>query len=126
MKKEYKKAVFIELGIIFLALLIFIGIQQGWIIKFIPPCFVYEHLGILCPSCGETRCVIEIVHGNFKDAFFYHPIFFLTGVYLLIANLVYLINVGKKKKIATWIYPKEKFWIAFIIVLLAFTVIRNI
>ena len=126
MKIAYKKAIFIELGIISLALLIFIGIQQGWLINWIPPCFIYKHFGVLCPSCGGTRCVVEMVHGNFINAFFYHPVFFLTLVYLLIANLVYLINLRKKKKIATWMYPKEKFWIAFLIILLAFTIIRNI
>ena len=58
MNKKIKNMLLLELGIVFLVLIIFIIIKFN-IIKYIPPCFIHEKFGILCPSCGGTRCVIS-------------------------------------------------------------------
>ena len=125
MKKEQKKGILIELGIVILALIIYISIKYNWT-AIIPPCYVYQNFGLLCPSCGGTRCMIELVKGHFESAFYYHPIFFATVLYLLVANSIYVVNLFRKNKIATWLYPKTKFWIIFCIIMVAFTIIRNI
>lgn len=125
MKKEVKKMIWLELGIIFLILTIFIIIKLD-MIKLVPVCIINKTYGILCPSCGGTRCIINFVMGNYKDSFLYHPIFFITIIYLILVNILYVINSFRKKKVATFLYPKEKFWIIYVIVLVIYTIIRNL
>lgn len=125
MKKETKKMIWLELGIIFLILTIFIIIKFD-IIKLMPTCIINKNFGILCPSCGGTRCIINFAIGNYKESFLYHPIFFMTIVYLIVINILHIINCFRKEKIATFLYPKEKFWMVFVIILIIYTIIRNI
>lgn len=82
--------------------------------------------GILCPACGGTRCVVNLMLGNYQESFSYHPIFFLTILYLMLVNFIYIISTITKKEIASNLYPKAKFWMIFLGILLIFTVIRNI
>lgn len=124
MSKKIKNMLLLELGIIFLVLIIFIIIKLN-LIKYIPACFIKENLGFLCPSCGGTRCVINFIQGNFKASFLYHPIFFITIIYLFIVNILYIFNTLTNAKIAIFLYLTTKFWIMFIVVLLLYTVIRN-
>lgn len=123
--KKIKNMLILELGIIFLVLIIFIIVKLN-IIKCIPPCFINEKFGILCPSCGGTRCVTNFLLGNFKASFLYHPIFFVTIIYLNIANIIYIINSFRKREILKFLYPKTKFWVIFLIIIFVFTLLRNI
>lgn len=125
MNSKIKKMLQLELGILFLVLIIFIIVKTN-LIYIMPNCLINTYLGILCPSCGGTRCVINLIQGNFMQSFLYHPIFFITIIYLMLINIIYIINVFKKKEVLTFLYPKTKFWIIFIIILLIFTIIRNI
>lgn len=125
MNKKIKNMLLLELGIIFLVLIIFMIIKLN-IIKYIPSCLIKENLGILCPSCGGTRCIINLVKGNFKASFIYHPIFFITIIYLFVVNIIYIINSFRKKNIAIFLYPKMKFWIIFLIIIGIYTLLRNI
>ena len=54
----------------------------GNIIKYIPTCIINQNFGILCPSCGGTRCVTNLILGNIKESFLYHPVFFVTIILL--------------------------------------------
>ena len=115
--------------IISIELIILIGIAtilNTNLVNYIPQCWIYQTTGILCPGCGGTRCIVNLFQGNIKEALFSHMIFFITIIYLLICNIVYIINLNKKKKIATWIYPKYWYSIIFVIILLIYTIIRNI
>lgn len=125
MNCKIKNRLFVELGILFLVLLLFL-IAQSNLVIFLPPCFIYTHLGILCPSCQGTRCVIQFFLGNFKQSFSYHPIFFITIWYFIIVNIIYIVNAFRKKEILTFLYPKTKFWTFFFIVIGIFTVVRNL
>lgn len=125
MNKKIKKMIFIELGILLLVLIIYMAIQIG-IIELIPKCIISTNFHILCPSCGGTRCVINFFRGNFVASFMYHPIFFMMIIYFIVLNAIFIINSFRKKEIATFIYPKNNFWIAFIIILIIFTIFRNI
>lgn len=125
MDKKIKRMILIELGIVFLVLIIYIAIQYG-IINLIPKCIINKNYGILCPSCGGTRCVINFARGNFIESFTFHPIFFITIIYLIIVNIIFIINSFRKSEILTFLYPKTKFWIVFLIVLFIFTVLRNV
>lgn len=56
---------------------IFLGvIGVGCPIKFIT--------GISCLGCGMTRAWISIIHLDFGQAFYYHPLFFLPPLFIVI------------------------------------------
>ncbi len=95
-------------------------------IEIMPQCWVYNNTGLYCPSCGGTRCIINIFNGNLVGAFFSHMVFFMAIIYLLIIDIVYIINLNKEKKILTWIYPKYWYAIIFAIILIIYTIMRNL
>lgn len=126
MNKEIMKKILMELGIIFLAFLIGYIAKGRFFSKWGETCMIQKHWGILCPGCGGTRCIEAIANGAFYEAFLYHPLFFLKAFYLLVVNAIFVMNIFRKKPLATWLYPKTKFWIGFIIILLIFAIIRNL
>ncbi len=125
MNSKIKTMLQLELGILFLVLIILI-ITKTKFVHLMPNCLVNTYFGILCPSCGGTRCVINLLQGNFAQSFLYHPVFFITIIYLILVNILYIVNSFKKKEILTFLYPKERFWIIFTIVIITFTIFRNV
>ena len=125
MNKKIKRMLLLELGILFLVLIIFFMIQSE-IFTLLPPCIIHKTFGILCPSCQGTRCVINFLAGDFSASFAYHPVFFITILYFIIVNVIFIINSFRKKDILTFLYPTTKFWIMFLVVIVIFTILRNI
>ena len=122
MNKKSIKIILIELLILILAI---IGVNSN-LMQYTPSCLFYEATNLHCPSCGGTRCVENILKGNFKEAFLFHPIFFIVIFYILLCNIVYLINLNKKKEILTWIYPKYWYAIIFAVILVIYGILRNL
>lgn len=122
MNKKSIKIILIELLILILAI---IGVNSN-LMQYTPSCLFYEATNLQCSSCGGTRCVENILKGNFKEAFLFHPIFFISIFYLLLCNIVYLINLNKKNKILTWIYPKYWYAIIFAVILVIYGILRNL
>ncbi len=94
--------------------------------KIIPACWIYQNTGILCPACGGTRCLTFMLQGNFFKAFSSHSLFFVGILYLLLLNFLIIINIDREKKVATWLYPKWWYAIIFAILLLLYTITRNL
>ena len=118
-----KRIIIISIELVILIILAIV--LNSSLINYIPKCWIYQTTEILCPACGGTRCIINLLHGDLKEAFLSHIVFFITIIYLLICNIVYIINLNKKKKIATWIYPKYWYSIIFVIFLIIYAIIRN-
>lgn len=89
-------------------------------------CYIKERLNILCPGCGGTRCIRSLFKGDIVSAFLFHPIITITAIYLFLCNIIYLINRKREKKIMTWIYPKYYYTIILAVILVVFTILRNI
>lgn len=123
--KMKKRAIYIiSIEIIALLLLyVFIKLEYQ---KWIPSCWIYKTTGILCPACGGTRCVVFMLQGKWIQAFFSHIIFFIGILYALVLNAVVIININKEKKVAIWLYPKWWYVILFCVILLVYTIIRNL
>lgn len=43
--------------------------------------------GISCIGCGMTRAWLSVLHFNFKDAFYYHPAFWIPPFILILLCL---------------------------------------
>lgn len=39
--------------------------------------------GVPCPGCGMSRAWLAVLHGNFKEAFHYHPLFWIIPVLMI-------------------------------------------
>lgn len=125
MKTEYKKLILIETIIISALIFTYILVISGYI-SFVPKCYFISNYGILCPSCGCTRCINSLLKGDLIEAIKYNAVFFITIIYLIILNTIYIINNFKKNKILEKIYPKWWYLIIWVIILLIYTLIRNI
>lgn len=122
MQKKYIFFWTIELLIIvILCLAYFITKDKGF-----SRCFIYEKTNLLCPTCGGTRCVVNFVQMDWKESFKNHPVFFITIIYILLLNVVFLINVLTNKECFKWLYPSMKKYSIFIAILIFFTIIRNL
>lgn len=119
-----KSIMIIEIEIV--VLIAFYFFVNSKYVAMIPQCWVYQTTGLLCPSCGGTRCVIDMLKGNWIEAFFSHMVFFVGILYLIVLNIIYLINLKKEKKIITWMYPKYWHVIIFAILLIIYTIARNL
>ena len=92
MKKLY--VLLLDLALVSLGLMA--APMTGWMFDVIPDCPATK-LGLLCPSCGGTRCVRAFFSGDFLEAFGYNPFIFLLVLYLGAA--LALLNVGVLMKI---------------------------
>jgi len=64
----------------------------GWLFSGMPTplCPFHAITGLPCPSCGMTRGIRCLLHGNFAAAFFFNPL----GMTALMGIAVYVIYAG--------------------------------
>lgn len=126
MNKKYLKLIIIELLIIILVIVIFFTVKSNYIYNISSSCFFKDTYNIYCPSCGGTRCIVNLINGNILDAFLYNPFIFIIVIYLFLLNIIYIINTIFNKKILKFLYIKPYFIILFIFTWIIFTIYRNI
>jgi hypothetical protein len=64
-------------------------------------CLFYKITGIPCPSCGSTRSVLAILHGDFAQAWQFNPFGFLIVGLMIVVPLWILTD---------WICRKDSFF----------------
>lgn len=101
---EIQKMIFIQLGIVLIAIGTILFVEMGWV-QLLPECQFRQQYGIICPSCGMTRCSIHILHFQWKEAFLYHPTLFLCVIWLGLADVIYIWNTIFQKKLGTFFFP---------------------
>lgn len=90
------KAVFWKIGgiaIVFIlgGLLFFINPEQFW---FVPKCPFYWLTGWECPGCGSQRAIHQLLHLNFKAAFYYNPFLVISLPYVVLVVSVHWFDVN--------------------------------
>lgn len=63
----------------------------------ITTCMIKSTTGIPCPSCGTTRSVMTIFHGDFAQGFLINPLGYLMIVIAIIFPFWILIDILFKK-----------------------------
>lgn len=92
---------------------------------FFPVCPLYSLTGFACPGCGLTRGFHELAHGRIIPALdfnFLIPVWTVIGVYVFASLVLHAIRGRGLPMWPTW----PRFLWVFMIVLLAFGVLRNI
>ena len=113
LKQTNKKTRFLRT--VFFVILIFTITYFIWSITGVhTACRMRAFTGMPCPGCGMTRAYLSLLHGNIKEAFFYHPLFLLP-VFILI-----LLALQSKKGVKI---PKA-LWIAILVLLLLVYLVR--
>lgn len=60
-------------------------------------CLLKNITGIPCPSCGSTRSVLSLVHGNMVDALYWNPFGFIIMTILIITPLWIIYDIILKR-----------------------------
>jgi hypothetical protein len=88
-----------------------------------PICVFHELTGIACPGCGATRCVRNVIRGDFAAAFLMNPLIFTAGVFLALydayAATVLALRLPRLRfdSIPTWLGATARFGIPALILL---------
>lgn len=61
-------------------------------------CPIRHFFGVSCPSCGMGRAYYALFRGEFREAFAFHPLFFLAVplIFLFLHNDVFNFHISKK------------------------------
>jgi len=65
--------------------------------KAITVCWFKTLSGLPCPACGSTSGIIEIIRGNFSQAFQYNPLSFSSLFILIFASIWVVSDLIRKK-----------------------------
>ncbi len=80
-------------------------------------CIIYNITGVPCPSCGFATAWYNVLLGNFKNAFYYNPMFFII-LLIYIPSILKLFNICPQKK---WI---NIYFIILILILIIIWILR--
>jgi len=86
-----------------------------------PKCPIHESFGIYCSGCGSQRAIHDLLHLRIGEAFSHNmlmiPAFILIGI-------EFTMRIGYPKRQSLFYYTKTP--IVLLVVILLFTVLRNI
>ncbi|MCW4467826.1 DUF2752 domain-containing protein [Flavobacterium sp. MFBS3-15] len=87
------------------------------------PCIFKNTTGIACPSCGNTRSVLAVAHGDFADALLINPLGLLLALLMMALPFWIVYDLAAKKD--TFYKSFRKFeqtagirWVAIVLVVL--------
>lgn len=88
------------------------------------PCPFHSATGFLCPGCGITRMIMAVISSDFKNAFGYNKLLFITlpfilGIWLY-SESCYVIKGKRKNRLFYAVLLAET------VLMLIFGIIRNI
>lgn len=84
-------------------------------IKIAPPtCFVKEHTGKECPTCGLTRSIVAIYNGDFNRSFKFHPLGYLFVCLLFSELLLRAIPIYFTNKWVPWLDMGQLIFVALL------------
>ncbi|MCT4598244.1 MAG: DUF2752 domain-containing protein [Vallitalea sp.] len=97
MKAKYRNALMLPIILVIYFAIVFITKSRT-------KCFFKNLVGVPCPGCGLTRAYKMFFIGNIEKAFYYHPLFLLIPllVMLYISNI--MIKNNRLKKVSEIIY----------------------
>jgi hypothetical protein len=124
LQKTWVRIVLLALPFVFVICCILLRDTAYYIAEnLLPECESYSNLGIYCPGCGLTRCILAIMSGDLWLAFRNNAVIFclFTFVALLYAEAVFL-SFGKDVHLLP---RKAWFFIAFGVCAVLYLVLRN-
>jgi len=87
-------------------------------------CPIHSSLGIKCPGCGGTSAVNQLLAGDVLAALSSNAVFSVSLILLVLYNFYFLIAKVSNKSVKV-VQINLKMGVVFLLVIVAFTVIRN-
>ena len=83
----------IEFALIFgtLAILALAAARMLPVLEVLPPCSFRRITGIACPSCGTTRSLVYLAHGDIAGSLVMNPLLFLV---MLVALFLFFMRLA--------------------------------
>lgn len=126
--KKYAKLLVIGMDLLVLPGIFFCRWLAAFMIGNGKPCS-WTLVGAQCGTCGGTRCVSNLLQGNFAEAFALNPFVFAGAVYLAVTavllNLYALFGVKWAQKLLLKMYSLRALIVASVLFVL-FVLVRNI
>jgi len=79
--------------------------------NFVDLCLFKRFTGYPCPTCGTTRGIISLLHGQYINAWLYNPLVFSIGIIVVIDLVIkfifakrFKISLVKKEKKIAWLF----------------------
>lgn len=88
------------------------------------PCIFRSFTGLLCPSCGGTRCLYYFLRFDFFCSIQYHAIYFLLFLYIIFIYFRFCIEFYTKKTITK--INVVRITVVFLVLLFIYCIVRNI
>ena len=82
-------------------------------------CMFRSLTGFPCPGCGTTRACLAFLQGHVVDAFYFHPLFWLS-VLLIVVVVLRGERVFRNERVNRW------FWIIILLMYLTVYVVRMV
>ncbi|MDE6021227.1 MAG: DUF2752 domain-containing protein [Ruminococcus sp.] len=124
LQKTWVRIILLMLPLAFVMCCIFLRDLAVYIAEnILPPCDSYSHLGIYCPGCGLTRCILAIMYGRLWLALRCNAAVFciFIAAMLLYAEIA-LLSFGKD----IHLLPRKAWvWITFAFIAVIYLVLRN-
>lgn len=114
------------IGIAFPVAIIFI-LYWGLYVRIPIPCIFNQITGLYCPTCGATRAVIYLMHGDITDALKSNALITISAIPLLFIFTVMWLGVIFNRK--EWFVSNTamiKFFCVFVVIYIIFGIVRNI
>ena len=89
------------------------------------PCIFHLVTGLWCPGCGITRMLFSIITGDFKEAFYYNQLLFISSPIFLFFFIENIYAKLKNKKPMYLKVPNIVYYL-YIVLLVLFMILRNI
>jgi len=61
-------------------------------------CLIKRVTGVPCPSCGSTRSVLNLLHGDFLKALYINPFGLIIAVIMLVLPIWIVFDIATKKR----------------------------
>lgn len=92
--------------------------------SYFPPCMFYSVYHLYCPSCGNTRSVIALLHGDILSSLRYNIVIMISIIFTVLGYMeLASYSLGKHVKALP---RKLGFYISLIIVLILYWILRNL
>jgi hypothetical protein len=91
---------------------------------FYPVCFFYQTTGLLCPGCGASRAMHQLLHGHVATAFRFNPVLIVSLPILGWLGARYVWQKARNEPVSLGLRPC---WLWLILaVVLVVSVLRNL
>ena len=93
--------------------------------SFYPECVTYTITGILCPGCGSTRALYQLVHGNIGEAIRLNPAIMLVLCMGVTDACRYSIATHRDHTFKT-LFSRSKLITGLIVLAIGYAILRNL